>query len=84
MRAGREVVVFGKQPAQDGPESERAEHPPGNILPLGFLHFQVRPVGQIDPVGIRHREQLGLPVHGSTHLAEQRILEAGFAGNYVS
>ena len=52
MRARRQIVVFGKQPPLRGLQPERVEHPAGDILPPGFLHFLVRTVSQIRAVRI--------------------------------
>jgi len=69
----REIVAFSQQPPQGGPQSERAEHPTGNVLPVRFLHLLVGPVGQIRPFRIRDRYQLGLIFNRSAHQAERRI-----------
>ena len=73
VRAGLQIVAFGEQPSRRGPKSKGAEHPPGNVLAVGFFHLRVRSVGQIGPVGIRDRHQLGLVLRRSAHQSEIRI-----------
>ncbi len=76
MRARGQVVVFGEQTSQGGPQSERVEHPAGDVLPVGFLDLLVRPVGQIGALGLGDRDQFGLILHCGAHLAELRIFAA--------
>ena len=76
MRAGLQVVVFGEQASQGGPQSEGTEHPAGDVLHIGLFHLLIRPEGQIHALGVGDRDQLGLAFYRSTHQTECRIRPA--------
>jgi hypothetical protein len=72
VRARLAVVVCGQQPSQDGLQSERFEHPAGNILQVRFFGFPIRAIGQLRRTTGK-RDQLGLLFHGGPHQPERGI-----------
>jgi len=67
------IVCRGENPARRRLDSECAEHPTGNVLPIRLLVFLIRPVGQIRTIRIGSRYRFGLVVDHAAHPFEHGI-----------
>lgn len=60
MRAGSGVVIRGEEPAEGGLQAEGGEHVAGDVLEMGFFHFPIGFVGEIDTLHIRDGQEISL------------------------
>ena len=84
-----QIVILGEQTARRGTQSERAEHPAGDVLHVRLLHLRVGLIGQVRALSRGYRDQLGLILHRGAHQLEIGIsplverlhlsIEEGFA-----
>lgn len=70
MTAGSGVVIWIEEAAEGGLQAEGGEHVAGNVLEIGFLHFLIRFVGEVDAVGVRDGKEIGLAFGGVAHELE--------------
>ena len=70
MTAGSGVVIWREEAAEGGLQAEGGEHVAGNVLEISFLHFLIGFVGEVDAVGVRDGEEIGLAFGGGAHELE--------------
>ena len=70
MSAGSGVVIWREETAEGGLQAEGGEHVAGNVLEIGFLHFLIGFVGEVDAVGEGDGDESGLAFGGVAHELE--------------
>ena len=74
MGAGRAIVGLREETPRRRPQTETREQAAGDVLHGCHLELGVGAVGDVQPLGRRHGQQLGARSRRVTHPREQRVL----------
>jgi len=73
MLSRLEIVALLQQPPDRRTQPKLAEHRSRDKLPVRFLHFLIRGIGEIGSLDIRNRDQFCIVLRRRAHLLEHRV-----------